>query len=249
MQKICIVPKSTRCIRVPETVHEHLVSWLITSARLHLEQMQHHMHSLDRCRCWPLLHVTWSVCQLGTWVRCAKWMNRLWAHLGQIRVCCIGLTAPPLEGAFWGGGHLPAHCLSAWRPTVDEYIRCQGEWQNMAMHPFAKLLVEKSVQFYNWFTRWGFTYSSFPAPLPRIIGPNVFCFVNDKQWSTSNNGTWKEALRLFLFCFNEFAFTVQVKHKMYIHKFLAFFDTLYFTTGHFHTCVGLLCKECSLFPF
>ena len=103
MQKICIVPKSTRCIRVPETVHEHLVSWLITSARLHLEQMQHHMHSLDRCRCWPLLHVTWSVCQLGTWVRCAKWMNRLWAHLGQIRVCCTGLTAPPLEGAFWGG--------------------------------------------------------------------------------------------------------------------------------------------------
>jgi len=100
------VPKSTsksRCIRAPEPVHEHSVSWLITSARLHLEQMQHHMHLVDRCRCWPLLHVTWSVCQLGTWVRCAKWMNRLWAHLGQIRVCCTGLTAPPLEGAFWGG--------------------------------------------------------------------------------------------------------------------------------------------------
>jgi len=48
--------------------------------------------------------------------------------------------------------------------------------------------------------------------------------------------------------FNEFAFTAQVKHKINSTQILGcILICLYFTTGHFHTCV--LCKECSLFPF
>jgi len=51
-----------------------------------------------------------------------------------------------------------------------------------------------------------------------------------------------------MFCFNEFAFTVQVKHKINSIQILGFnLICLYFTTAHFHTCV--LCKECSLFLF
>ena len=51
-----------------------------------------------------------------------------------------------------------------------------------------------------------------------------------------------------MFCFNEFALIVQVKHKINSTEILGFIlICLYFTTGHFHTCV--LCKESSLFPF
>jgi len=51
-----------------------------------------------------------------------------------------------------------------------------------------------------------------------------------------------------MFCFNEFAFTVQVEHKTNSTQILGFIlICLYFTTGHFQKCV--LCKECSLFPF
>ena len=51
-----------------------------------------------------------------------------------------------------------------------------------------------------------------------------------------------------VFCFNEFAFTVQVKHNINNKQIIGFIlICLYFTTGHFHTC--LLCNECSLFPF
>ena len=52
-----------------------------------------------------------------------------------------------------------------------------------------------------------------------------------------------------MFCFNEFAFTVQVKHKINSTQILGFIlICLYFTTDHFHTCV--LCKECSRYlPF
>ena len=45
-------------------------------------------------------------------------------------------------------------------------------------------------------------------------------------------------------CFNEFAFTVQVKHKINSRpkQILGFIlICLYFATGHFHACV--LCKE------
>jgi len=50
-----------------------------------------------------------------------------------------------------------------------------------------------------------------------------------------------------MFCFNEFVFTVQVKHKINSTQILGFIMIcLFFTTGHFHTCV--LCKECILFP-
>ena len=52
-----------------------------------------------------------------------------------------------------------------------------------------------------------------------------------------------------MFCFNEFSFTVQVEHKINSTQILGFIlICLYFTTGHFHTCV-VLCKECSLCPF
>ena len=52
-----------------------------------------------------------------------------------------------------------------------------------------------------------------------------------------------------MFCFNEFAFTVQVEHKINSTQILGLIlICLYFTTGHFHTCV--LCKECSRYlPF
>ena len=51
-----------------------------------------------------------------------------------------------------------------------------------------------------------------------------------------------------MFCFNEYAFTVEVKHKINSTQILGFIlICLYFTTGHFHTCV--LGKECSLFAF
>jgi len=50
-----------------------------------------------------------------------------------------------------------------------------------------------------------------------------------------------------MFCFNQFAFTVNVKHKINSIQILCFIlICLYFTTGHFHTSV--LCEECSLFP-
>ena len=51
-----------------------------------------------------------------------------------------------------------------------------------------------------------------------------------------------------MFCFNEFAFTVQVKHKINSKQILGFIVIcLYFTTGHLRACVH--CKECSLFAF
>ena len=52
-----------------------------------------------------------------------------------------------------------------------------------------------------------------------------------------------------MFCFNEFAFTVQVKHKINSTQILGLIlICLYFSTGHFHTCV--LCNECSIYlPF
>jgi len=38
-----------------------------------------------------------------------------------------------------------------------------------------------------------------------------------------------------MFCFNEFTFTIQVKHKMNSTHILGFIlICLYFTTGHFH---------------
>ena len=52
-----------------------------------------------------------------------------------------------------------------------------------------------------------------------------------------------------MFCYNEFAFTVQVKHKINSTQILGLIlICLYFPTGHFHTRV--LCKECSRYlPF
>ena len=50
-----------------------------------------------------------------------------------------------------------------------------------------------------------------------------------------------------MFCLNEFAFTVQVKHKNSIQILGFILICLYFTTGHLHP--GVLCEECSLLPF
>jgi len=66
--------------------------------------------------------------------------------------------------------------------------------------------------------------------------------VNKISSYSSNRGSSQEhiSLIIMLFCFNEFAFTVQVKHKINSRptQILGFIlICLYFTTGHFHTCV------------
>ena len=46
------------------------------------------------------------------------------------------------------------------------------------------------------------------------------------------------SLIIIMFCFNEFAFTVQVKHKINSTQILGFIlICLHSTTGHFQTCV------------
>ena len=53
-----------------------------------------------------------------------------------------------------------------------------------------------------------------------------------------------------MFCFNEFAFTVQVKHKINSTRILGFIlICLHFTTGHFHTCTLQRCQNVACFPF
>jgi len=47
-----------------------------------------------------------------------------------------------------------------------------------------------------------------------------------------------------MFCFNEFAFIVQVKHKINSTQILCFIlICLYFTTVHFHTRVAYFAKN------
>jgi len=56
------------------------------------------------------------------------------------------------------------------------------------------------------------------------------------------------SLITIMFCFNEFAFTVQVKHKLNSTQISGFIlICLYFTTGHFHTCTLQRMLECSIF--
>jgi len=53
-----------------------------------------------------------------------------------------------------------------------------------------------------------------------------------------------------IFRCNEFAFTVQVKHKINSIQILGFIlICLYYTTGHFHIRVGLLANNVAYFPF
>jgi len=72
--------------------------------------------------------------------------------------------------------------------------------------------------------------------------------MNGRRFGLQKGGSQEHiSLLTIIFCFNEFAFTVQVKHKLNSTQILGvILICLYFTTGHFHTCV--LCKECSLFP-
>jgi len=72
--------------------------------------------------------------------------------------------------------------------------------------------------------------------------------MNRRRFGLQKGGSQEHiSLLTIMFCFNEFAFTVQVKHKLNSTQILGvILICLYFTTGHFHTCV--LCKECSLFP-
>jgi len=82
-------------------------------------------------------------------------------------------------------------------------------------------------------------------------GCNLSVGLNKIFSYSSNQGGSEEhiSLKTVLFYFNEFAFTVQVKHKIDSTQILGFIlICLYFATNHFHTCV-LLCKECSQFPF
>jgi len=52
-----------------------------------------------------------------------------------------------------------------------------------------------------------------------------------------------------MFCLNEFAFTIQVKHKINSIQILGFIlICLYFTTVHYHTCVlGSVFSDCVIF--
>ena len=67
--------------------------------------------------------------------------------------------------------------------------------------------------------------------------------MNRRRFCLQKGGSQEHiCLITIMFCFNEFAFTVQVKHKInsiQIHGFILIW--LNFTTGHFHT--WLLCKE------
>jgi len=67
--------------------------------------------------------------------------------------------------------------------------------------------------------------------------------MNRRRFCLQKGGNLEHiSLITMMFCFNEFAFTVQVKHKINSIQILGFIlICLYFTTSHFHTCV--LCKE------
>ena len=59
------------------------------------------------------------------------------------------------------------------------------------------------------------------------------------SYSSNEGGSEEEHISLItiMFCFIEFAFTVQVKHKINNTQILGFIlICLNFTTGHFHTC-------------
>ena len=63
--------------------------------------------------------------------------------------------------------------------------------------------------------------------------------VNKISFYSSNQSGSEEHISLItvMFCFNQFAFTVQVEHKISTTPFFGFIlICLYFTAGHFHTC-------------
>jgi len=63
-------------------------------------------------------------------------------------------------------------------------------------------------------------------------------WMNRRRFCLQKGGRQEHiSLSTILFCFNEFAFTIQVKHKINSIQILDFIlICLYFTTGHFHTC-------------
>ena len=65
-------------------------------------------------------------------------------------------------------------------------------------------------------------------------------WMNRRRFCLQKGGNQEHiSLITIMFCFNEFAFTVQVKHKMNskLIQILGFIlICLYFTTGHFRTC-------------
>ena len=62
--------------------------------------------------------------------------------------------------------------------------------------------------------------------------------MNRRRFCLQKGGSQEHiSLITIMFCFNEFAFTDQVKHKINSIQILDFIlICLYFTTGHFHTC-------------
>jgi len=63
--------------------------------------------------------------------------------------------------------------------------------------------------------------------------------VDKISYSSNQGGSQEEHISLItiMFCFDELAFTVQVKHKINSTQILGFIlISLYFTTGHIHTC-------------
>jgi len=63
-------------------------------------------------------------------------------------------------------------------------------------------------------------------------------WMNRRRFCLQKGGSQEHiCLITIMFCFNEFAFTVQVIHKINCIQILVFIlICLYFTTGHFHTC-------------
>ena len=71
--------------------------------------------------------------------------------------------------------------------------------------------------------------------LPPFRKQNLLLFIQPR-WQLRRTYYFNH-YKLNVFCFNEFAFTVQVKHKINSTLILGFIlICLYFTTGHFHTC-------------
>ena len=62
-------------------------------------------------------------------------------------------------------------------------------------------------------------------------------WMNRRRFCLQNGGSQEHIPSTIMFCFNEFAFTVQVIHKINSTQILGFIlICLYFTTGYLHTC-------------
>jgi len=81
--------------------------------------------------------------------------------------------------------------------------------------------------------------------LPPFCKQNLVLFVQPR-WQLRRTYFFNH----LMFSFNEFAFTVQVKHKINSIQILGFIlICLYFTTGHFHSTHVYFAKNVAYFPY